>query len=547
MPTPPPLHRWILCAALAGCALPTGAAAFTVGVHRKLTERALMGTVERGNLAVAVDKDLVDFWMWLGSALAYKTESVFDQGEPDRFMARYSSPRAFDAFAIRGFLGLRQTQEPPIWGLDTFDRGAVLERLASIAAGSTFPDLDKRNQDRFAYDKKREIMRLPDGRPVPADPAALNMGEATGLSSQAHAHYQLGTDKPSADPAVLQERPWDFAMPLGFPAGKVETSAAWMAQVHLDLAILAKTWGDGEFHSAGEYFALTWLGAGLHYVQDVAGPLHTVQVGAYDLFVQAKVAHTLRALATGGGLWGNLPTFGSIGMNFLRNHHLTAEAWLARELDEVDGGRAAHPAIAAAWKLAGEDDPELLKALTGQLEPYLTGPFSMQPWDDGEGPGSLLVRALARLGAQDGAAMYGAITLAGGATLTALGTVLPDEAKLRPELLGDPGNAEVREATDRMARLHAKSIRRATTAARLYWKAFVNGNSDASVRRLRRNCLRMLDSAEKRRAQYLQAPPPASGRAEVEPLWAAGPVGVALVAAGAVLWFVRRRRRRGAT
>ncbi|MSP92769.1 MAG: hypothetical protein EXR79_13350 [Myxococcales bacterium] len=523
-----------------------GAAAFSIDVHRALTERALAGTVGRSNLAVPVAKDLVDFWMWVGAALAYKTESVFDQGEPDRFMARYPTPRAFDAFAIRGFLGLRQTQEPPIWGLDTFDHSAVLDRLATIAAGSTFPDLDRRNQDRFAYDAQRDVVRLPDGRPVPADPAALNMGEATGLSSQAHAHYQLGTLQPSADPAVLQERPWDFAIPLGFPAGKVETSAARMAQIHLDLAVLAKTWGEGEFHSSGEYFALTWLGAGLHYVQDVAGPLHTVQVGAYDLFVKAKVAHTLRALATGGGVWGELPTFGHIGMNFLRNHHLTAEAWLSRELTELDGGRAAHPAVAAAWKLAGEDDPELLQALTGQLEPYLTGLYTLQPWDDGEGAGSLLVRALAKLGAQDGAAMYAAITLAGAATLTALHTVIADDSKLRPELLGDPNDPDVKTATDTMARLHAKSVRRATTAARLYWKAFVNGNSDAAARRLRRNCLRLLESTEKTRAVYRLAPPPASGQAEVQPWWAAAEVGGVLLAGGAVVGFLRRRRRKGA-
>jgi hypothetical protein len=537
-------------ATLVALMLLSGAAhAFSVDVHRRLAERALKGVIDPGGMPVVQEKAIVAFWMWLGRFLAQQTEPALDQGHPQRFVHRYPSPYAFDAFAVRGFLGLRQTGDEPVWGIDTYDRSATLDRLATLVGATALPDLDRRNQDRFAYDTQRRLITLPDGRPVPADPASLNMGALTGLSSQAHAHYQLVAVTMSRDPEVLKARPWAFAVPFGWPEGPVATSAAHMAQLHLDLAVLAKAWGEVEYQTAGDYLALTWLGAGLHYVQDVAGPLHAVQVGSYELFKQAQIAHWLMAARTGGGTWGELCSFSSIGVDFLRNHHLTAEAWLARELSELEAGRHAHPAVTAAWQAAGQDDSELGKALGTTLDPYLTGPVRMQPWDDGEGAASLLVKALAELASREGGALYDAMALAGGATLTQVGTRLPDDTTLRPTLLGDPTDPQVQQAIERMAQLHASSMRRAFTATRLYWQAFTQANSDAAIRRLRRNALLALEAAERRRAQYQANPPPAALATVHDPRWLWGEIAALIVVAGAglgVRWLWRRRKRRSA-
>lgn len=531
--------------------LPATALGFAVDVHRKLADRALRGVVEPGNLPVPTESGMVAFYQWLGRAMATPSQDPSRDGDdPQRFQARYPSPRDFHARAVRGFLALTQEQDTPIWGLEVFDRNEIIDRFNTAVFGTGYPDEDRRNQNRFAYDDKGAILKLKDGRKVPADPMILNMGHAEGLSSQAHAHYQLVATKPSSDPEVLQKEPWNFVVALGFPGPanqppQVETYAAEMAQIHLDMAILARTWGEAEFNSTGEYLGLVWFAAGLHYLQDVAGPLHTVQVGSYELFKRAKIAYYLQALKTGGGTWAPLKSFPSIGLDFLHNHHLFAEQWLAAELDKLDAGKPVAPALAAAWKLANEDDKDFLDALGPALEAHTTGLFTQQPWEDLQGGGTILVRTLARLASRDGAQLYEAALLAGGPTLTTVGVVLEDEAPLKPEWVGDPTDPQVAGALETMATLHARSIRRATTATRLYWKAYTEGSPDAAARRLRRSRLNYLEAMEKRRAAYLANPPPAAMAEVNEPVWAYAEVGgLALLLGGAWLVVARKRRPR---
>ncbi|MBI5607742.1 MAG: hypothetical protein HY902_02560, partial [Deltaproteobacteria bacterium] len=196
---------------------PAVAQASTLSVHRWLTEKALRQQVKLGQLTPPTEDQLVAFYLWLGQTLASPSPSPEqDQGDPERFQKRFKNPRAFDAFGIRGFLGLSREPTPAVWGLEEFDREGAPDRFNLVVQGSAQPDLDQRNQRRYAYDDQRQLMHLADGRKVPADPSILNMGDLEGLSSQAHAHYQLAADKPSSDVAVLQSEPWNFVVAAGF-------------------------------------------------------------------------------------------------------------------------------------------------------------------------------------------------------------------------------------------------------------------------------------------------------------------------------------------
>jgi hypothetical protein len=529
---------------LLSLAASTSAHAFAGPAHRMLTERALRRQVGVQTMANPTDQGLVNFWVWLGGVFAMDSgERRLDGADPERFRSRYASEREWDAFAVRGFLALAQTPTPSVLGLDELDRSEIVERFNTVINASAAPDLDRRNQERFAYDAQRQVRKLPDGRPIPADPSALNMGRATGLSSQAHAHYQLGAEQPTDDPAALEREPWNFVAAFGWPGTTVDTWAAQMAQMHLDLAIMARYWGIQEMNSHGEYLAMVWLGAGLHYVQDVAGPLHTVQVGSYTLFKRAKLQYWWLALKTGGGTWGVLPAFASLGLDFLSNHHLFAEAWLLEQLERARDGRPALSAIAKAWQEAEVDDPTLLRALGDLLKPHLTGPLTQQPWQSGEGAATVLVRTLAKLGSRDGGALYDAAARASATRLSRPGTVLPDDASWSPDLSGDPDDADVRAAEAEMAAIHARSVRRATTAARLYWAAFEQGSPDAAARRLRRVQLDYLDREERLQAEYAKRPPAVAASSVREPAWLYGEVGFAVVLLVVGTWAWRRRRR----
>ncbi len=537
--------RWLASlVALALLPWPSVAQASTVAVHRWLTERALRQHVKLGELTPPTEDQLVAFYLWLGQTLASPSPTPEqDQGDPERFQKRFKNPRAFDAFGIRGFLGLSREPTPAVWGLEEFDREGAPDRLNLVVQGSAQPDLDQRNQRRFAYDDKRQLVLLPDGRKVPADPLILNMGDLEGLSSQAHAHYQLAADKPSADVAVLQSEPWNFVVAAGFE-GPVVTSAAEMAQVHLDMAVLALAWADLNQNSGGEYLALMWASAGLHYVQDAAGPLHNTQVGSYEVFKKAKIMWFLEALRTGGGRFAPQPTFVRIGLDLLSNLHLLSERWLQDRLDDVRGHRPAPAELVAAWTGGDTDDPALLAELGDKLKPHLAGPFKAQPWH--EGAAQLLVRAVAKLGSRDGAAMYEAMLRAAGPRATQLGLRLPDEKPMQPGDLGDPNRGDVAAGLAALDHLHAAAVRRALTATRLYWQAFVQGNGDAAARRLRRLCLDRMEAEDGRVAKYLKSPGPLASKTEVIAwvLPAEAGAGVLLVVVAALLW--RRRRSRTA-
>jgi len=525
---------------------PPAAFAFSADVHRAVTERALRAVVQTGMTANPDEKLLVKFWIWFGQAMASSSDPTRDGMDPQDFISRYPNPRDFNAIAVRGFLGLQQVGGEQIVGIESFDRADIIDRFNTIVAASVVPDVDKRNQNRYAYDKGHNVVTLKDGRKVPADPMILNMGGVEGLVSQAHAHYQLAADKPSSDPEVLQKEPWNFVIALGFP-GKVETYGADMAQMHLDMAILVKYFSDEQINSLGDYLSHVWTGAGLHYIEDVAGPLHTVQVGSYNLFKAAKLAYYREALLTAGGTIAPLRSFFSIGVDFLGNCHLLSEAWLAREVDHAMGGKACQPAIAAALSSLDKDDPEFLAAVGKQIDPFLTGQFTKQPFENGEGAGNILAHTLATMASREGAQLYDATMTVVNKRWLTVGEKFGTNAVIKDTDLADPADPEVKKALAIMAGIHARSLQRAATAARLYYKAYQMGSPDAAARRLRRTRLLRLAASEERLKIYLEHPGAASSQTVREPIWLYGEAATAtvlLTGLVTVVWRVRRRKKK---
>jgi hypothetical protein len=190
-----------------------------------------------------------------------------------------------------------------------------------FAAASRLPDDDWRNRERFRHDDRRERVHDQWGRPLPDDPATLEMGSLTGLSSQAHAHYGLPHLAFSDEPSVLKIDPRRFAVPP-----TVHTFGADFAASYTALALLAARL------PGGERLALTHAGAAAHHIEDVANQIHTVQVGIYEFFVDAKLQSIKEDLLSVGGVLRSRPGFVSIGIDIIANHHVLAEALYAKHL-----------------------------------------------------------------------------------------------------------------------------------------------------------------------------------------------------------------------
>ena len=350
----PPGCLLLLAAALA---VPASAWAYEERVHQLIGERALPATLPR-DLArpTMADVDELRAATWQAGA------SHPDPGVRARFLARYPSPGQFDGWAWKEMLGL--TPEARVLGVDVLPE--VAKDARSVAAfSSRAPDDDGRNVERFSHDRDRRVRRDAAGHPLPADPAQLDMGALTGLSSQAHAHYGLPALQFSDSPEVLKTDPRRWAFP---PTAKA--FAPEFAQIHTDVAIAAAASGT----PGGRALSWIWLGAAHHYVEDLANQIHTLQA-VYPFFVDAKL-QTWKENAL--SLWGWLrprPGFVEIGLGIIKNHHLFLEdLWGARAFDAAEG-RSAPPGAVAGLSALSVGNRELEAALDARaLQP--SGPFA---------------------------------------------------------------------------------------------------------------------------------------------------------------------------
>jgi hypothetical protein len=283
-------------------------------VHVYLSARAFVGPVDFPVQPAATPHPAIALRHRIWQAGAEST----DARTKARFLKRYPVEAAFDAWELKRFLQL--SPDAQVVGIDevplpTGTPGEV------FAVSSRLPDDDLRNRDRFHHDAHRQMERDPYGQPLPEDPATLEMGALTGLSSQAHAHYGLPHLSFSDDPEVLKRDPRRFAVPP-----TVHTFGAAFAETYVALAVLAQSLPDGG--------RLSWVlaGAAAHHLEDVANQIHTVQVGLYAFFVDAKLESIKADLVTIGGLTGSRPAFRAIGIGILANHHVLAESLFAKHL-----------------------------------------------------------------------------------------------------------------------------------------------------------------------------------------------------------------------
>jgi len=463
-------------------------------------------------------------------------------GLREAWLKRYPTPADFDAFAQKQLLLL--SPGASVIGIDRTDPtlpkdGPLLETLAR---GSSHPDEDYRNRERYAYDEKRQPRKTAAGEFVAADPAMLNMGKLGTLSSQAHAHYGLAQVEQSDDPEVLKNDPRRFAKRVGYERAPVITLAAQMAQLHLDLALVA------ELNDAPTSRELGWefLGQGFHYLQDVGNQAHTVQVGLYDFFLSAGIERLKLGLLTGGGYLGHMRSLGSIGLDILSSHHVLAEE-LTRK--RMLAGKTGTPSPVSQRLLAAptQDDPDFSAKLDAALAPLGPSP------EKGEFA-LVITRELIEVSSQEGQALYRATRAIADPQLSTRHKVFNDETD-------DPDSMVIAETPATAAAyqdfwaLQERAFRRVGTAERrvvaLTQKALAGATTPEARAELRKlvltrlltRQLKALDEVDARLADYLRDPPSTLSAPEHSPaLLAIDLALVALVVGGAALLISRLRR-----
>jgi len=321
------MKRALLLAAF----LPLPAFAYNEAVHAFITRHAL--PLERP--VVPPTQDDLD---------AFRAQFWVRASEHPGFERRYPTIHDFDAWAFKEFLMLDPAAR--VHGFEPLpdDDAGTLHRLLELA--SRWPDDDERNRHRYLHDPRtRQIVRGPDGSPIPYDPATLDFGSLTGTTSQGHAHYGLVDGPLSDDPEVLKKEPWRFAVPPTAHAYGAE-----FVQVYTDLAALA---AQSRLPSA-VWLQAAFAGAAFHHLEDLCNQIHTVQVGIYEFLETAFLQSKLRDLQTLGGLFGERHSLEQVGLRLIANHHLLSEDLFAKHLGEMQLADIDQPdaEIAAAPDLA---------------------------------------------------------------------------------------------------------------------------------------------------------------------------------------------------
>jgi len=479
-------------AAVALLFLASTARAYDQKVHVLLSTRAYRGPKSVApDVAGAVDALRERIW-----------KAGFDARDAalqKRFRARFAKP--FDAWSFKLFLGLNPDKK--VAGIDESALRTGPDGAAIYALASRLPDDDWRNRDRFLHDEARQVVKGPYGQPLPDDPATLEMGGLTGLSSQAHAHYQLPKLQFSDDPDVLKKEPRRFAIPP-----TVHTFGADYAELYTQLGALA---GD-------ERLALTLAGAAAHHVEDVANQIHAVQVGIYDFFVDAKLQSIAEELKSVGGILRSRPSFVSIGIDIIANHHTLAEALYQKHLLQPGDP-------VAAQTNAAPEDPAFAADLAA-LASGCTAGFARA-----------IVYALADRSSVEGPQVYAEIRSAAEKKYSQVGVHFDESS--------DP-DASLRANADltKFWELEARGARRSDQALAAWWPRFDACRAagpdvkDTLAEALVRDRLDALDARDARVRDYKPKPPE---KEAVNP-WVG--IGYTVVLAIGIALVVRRRRRR---
>ena len=256
-----------------------------------------------------------------------------------RFLARWPRLEAFDAWAMKRLFALNP--EKKIAGFDedvalpAGDVGARRLRGGVAAARRRLAQSRALSPRRSA--RARCTTRW--ARPLPDDPATLEMGGLDrAVEPGARALWPARTWRSATSRRC--SRPIRAASPF---RRRCTPSAPTSPRATPLLAALAARL------PGGQRLALTHAGAAAHHIEDVANQIHTVQVGIYEFFVDAKIESIKEELASVGGLLRERPGFVSIGIDIIANHHVLAEALYAKHLARSQrSDRRAH--ARARWR-----------------------------------------------------------------------------------------------------------------------------------------------------------------------------------------------------
>ena len=509
--------------------LPSLALGYGIAMHNLLPRHALAGIRPRpgspgldDSLPPLSDADLALFRRQLYDRAAHLSDTALRAA----FLRRYATPDAFGAAAFKEFLMMNGAA--PVMGVDSFasvyramspsDRrqdphpdfvsGRRLVLGSALELGSIYPDLDRRNQNRLLRDAAGAPRRGSAGDSIPFDPATLNMGRASGLSSQASAHYGLNRQPKSEDPAVLKSEPWNFALATTFK-GPVLTTAPDNAQQYTDLALIAALDGRPAFRTLGALYA----GNAMHYIGDVGNAVHTIQVGIYPIFVDATIQAWLSRFRHLFGLLGRPRTRNEIGLDIISNLHLLSEKLFQVEVvsalrgDTTVNSRV-HPDVAPALRSLQQGDDSLARAVHDTLS-LLSG----QPVADF---GRVIADVVIDANYRDGAAVYRVTRdladkpLRKGSIRVDFDTIPDDQVWRFVQTRHDaPGSEELAAFNA----VHARGLARTSTALRAWWEelsrvtetkgAARDAAMNAVVTRLVRERLEYLRQAEQRRAEWM--------------------------------------------
>jgi hypothetical protein len=323
--------KWLFC--IGFLSLP--ALAYNEAVHGFVTGRAFAGPEFDEVLQPPSQADLDAFRELVSQALG---KTLRDSYELKQFLML--DPAAL----VHGF-DLTPGDRKPI------SRGELLNLAAR------WPDDDERNRHRYFRDQEREVVRLPDGSPVPYDPSTLDFGGLSGTTSQGHAHYGLVSGPLSSDPEVLKKEPWRFAVPATAHAYGPE-----FVRIYSELAELAGASG----LPSGPWLQAAFAGAAFHHLEDLCNQIHTVQVGIYEFFEAAFIQSKLRDLKTAGGLLGRRYSLKQIGLRLITNHHLLSEDLFAKRVGEAAGSP---PDLSDDPQIKGDDLAAVIIGLSSREAP----------------------------------------------------------------------------------------------------------------------------------------------------------------------------------